>query len=54
MLRAVKPPKQLAKIEKETAEAEEELAGACYGEADFSGAEEVKTFFERSTGKAHA
>lgn len=52
--RAVKPPKQLAKIEKETAEGEEELAGACYGEADFGGAEEMKSFFERLTGKAHA
>jgi hypothetical protein len=53
-LRAVKPPKQLAKIEKETAEGESELAGACYGEADFGGAEELKRFFERLTGKAHA
>lgn len=54
LLRAVKPPKQLAKIEKETAEGEVELAGACYGEADFGGAEEMKRFFERLTGKAHA
>lgn len=54
MLRAMKPPKQLAKIEKETAEGEEELAGACYGEADFGGAEAMKSFFERLTGKAHA
>lgn len=54
LLRAVKPPKQLAKIEKETAEGEAELAGACYGEADFGGDEEVKRFFERLTGKAHA
>lgn len=54
LLRAVKPPKQLAKIERETAEGEEELAGACYGEADFGGAEEMKRFFERLTGKAHA
>lgn len=54
LLRAGKPPKQLAKIEKETAEGEAELAGACYGEADFGGAEEMKLFFERLTGKAHA
>lgn len=54
LLRAVKPPKQLAKIEKETAAGEEELAGACYGEADLGGVEEVKSFFERLTGKAHA
>jgi len=54
MLRAVKPPKQLAKIEKETAEGEADLAGAYYGEADFGGIEEMKHFFERLTGKAHA
>lgn len=54
LLRAVKPPRQLAKIERETAEGEADLAGACYGEADFGGAEEMKRFFERLTGKAHA
>lgn len=53
LVRAMKPPKQLAKIEQETAAGEADLSGASYGEADFGSDDEVKQLFERLTGKAH-
>lgn len=49
--RAFKPPKQLRKIENETIQGEEELEGACYGEADFGDATAVAQLFARLTGK---
>ncbi|MFY9510510.1 MAG: AAA family ATPase [Rubrivivax sp.] len=49
--RAFKPPKQLRKIENETVQGEEELEGACYGEADFGDATAVAQLFARLTKK---
>ena len=54
VLRAIKPPKQLAMIERETAAGEAELAGACYGEADFGSKEVLQDLLERVMGRGHA
>lgn len=48
--RAVKPPKQLRVIEAETLAGEQELEGACYGEADFGSEEETQAFFDKVIG----
>lgn len=54
VLRAIKPPKQLAIIERETSAGEAELAGACYGEADFGSKEVLQDLLERVMGRGHA
>ncbi|MEO6277369.1 ATP-binding protein [Roseateles sp.] len=48
--RAVKPPKQLQKIEAETLAGEQDLIGACYGEADFGSEEVMTALFTRLKG----
>lgn len=48
--RAVKPPKQLRMIEAETLAGEQDLIGACYGDADFGSEEVMKELLSRLQG----
>ena len=48
--RAMKPPKQLRIIDAETLAGEQELDGACYGDADFGSEEIMKELFARLKG----
>lgn len=48
--RAVKPPKQLRMIEAETLAGEQDLIGACYGDADFGSEEVMNELFSRLQG----
>jgi hypothetical protein len=48
--RAIKAPKQLRVIEAETLAGEQELEGACYGDADFGSEEETAAFFAKVMG----
>lgn len=48
--RAVKPPKQLRMIEAETLAGEQDLVGACYGDADLGSEEVMQELFARLKG----
>lgn len=48
--RAIKPPKQLRMIEAETLAGEQDLIGACYGDADFGSEEVMNELFARLKG----
>ena len=48
--RAIKPPKQLRMIEAETLAGEQDLIGACYGDADFGSEEVMKELFAKLKG----
>lgn len=50
MQRAIKPPKQRRMIEAETLGGEQDLIGACYGDADFGSEEVMNELFARLKG----
>lgn len=50
MKRAAKPPKQLRVMEAETVAGEQELQGACYGDADFGSDEVTQALFAKLMG----